>query len=99
MTPKDTNAMQKAWQDWHNDWPEDDIPAVNLSFEKGFKAALEYQEKARGEHQDEKQIKRLQRGHDRYEKLRKINPRDFMALWNRALHGERFDTLVDRIKQ
>jgi len=36
-------------------------------------------------------------GWQRYEKLRKLNPRQFMALWDRGLKGERFDDLVDAL--
>lgn len=40
----------------------------------------------------------LKLGHDRYEKLRKLNPRGYSDLWNRALTGDkRFDELVDEL--
>ena len=37
-------------------------------------------------------------GHARYEYLRTLNPREFAALYNEALHGtaDNFDDLVDR---
>lgn len=34
-----TEVMQKSWRDWHGATPEDEIPSVNLSYEKGFNAA------------------------------------------------------------
>lgn len=40
---------------------------------------------------------RLQRSHDRYEHLRKLNPRQFADLYRANLRGEgAFDDLVDR---
>lgn len=40
----------------------------------------------------------LKLGHDRYEKLRKLNPRGYKALWICALTGgKRFDELVDEL--
>ena len=35
-------------------------------------------------------------GHARYEYIRTLNPRKFAALYDEALHGDRFDDLVDR---
>lgn len=32
---------------------------------------------------------------ERYEKVRKLNPRQFRELWDRNMKGERFDDLVD----
>lgn len=99
MTTLEANAMKKAWVDWHNDWPDEDIPAVNLSFEKGFNAALEYAaKKAAKDNVDPDKMKDWKRGFERYEKLRKLSPRNFMELWHRSLGGERFDDLVDRMK-
>ena len=37
-------------------------------------------------------------GHARYEYLRTLNPREFAALYDEALHGDRFDDLVDRYR-
>jgi len=37
-------------------------------------------------------------GHARYEYVRKLNPREFAALYDEALHGDRFDDLVDRYR-
>jgi hypothetical protein len=37
-------------------------------------------------------------GHARYEYLRTLNPREFAALYDDALHGDRFDDLVDRYR-
>jgi hypothetical protein len=34
---------------------------------------------------------------ERYEKVRILNPRQFKALWDRNMKGERFDDLVDGI--
>ena len=34
----------------------------------------------------------------RYEYLRTLNPRQFAALYDEALHGDRFDDLVDRYR-
>ena len=34
----------------------------------------------------------------RYEYLRTLNPRKFAALYDEALHGDRFDDLVDRYR-
>jgi hypothetical protein len=34
----------------------------------------------------------------RYEYLRKLNPREFAALYDEALEDERFDDLVDRYR-
>lgn len=34
----------------------------------------------------------------RYEYLRTLNPREFAALYDEALHGDRFDDLVDRYR-
>lgn len=36
-------------------------------------------------------------GHDRYEKLRKLNPRQFDELYARNLSGENFDEMVDKL--
>jgi flagellar motor switch protein FliG len=36
-------------------------------------------------------------GHDRYERLRKLNPRQFQEIYSRALSGVNFDRLVDEI--
>ncbi len=41
------------------------------------------------------EIKKLRVAHRRYEALRRVNPRQFMDLWNRNLKGEKFDALVD----
>jgi hypothetical protein len=102
MTTSDTNAMKKAWVDWHHDWPDEDIPAVNLSFEKGFNAALEYKaaETAAFTSQinaDRDQAHKWKLGFMRYEKLRKLDPRRFMQLWNKSIAGENFDSLVDTL--
>lgn len=35
---------------------------------------------------------------DRYEKLRKLSPRQYAELHERSLHGEHFDDLVDRLE-
>lgn len=43
------------------------------------------------------EIKKLRVAHRRYEALRRVNPRQFMDLWNRNLKGERFDALVDEL--
>ena len=43
------------------------------------------------------EIKKLRVAHRRYEALRRVNPRQFMDLWNRNLKGERFDDLVDEL--
>ena len=41
---------------------------------------------------------KLIKGNDRYEKLRRINPKDFSELWLRSLEGdETFDELVDAL--
>ena len=37
-------------------------------------------------------------GHARYEYVRTLNPRQFAALFDEALHGDRFDDLVDRYR-
>ena len=37
-------------------------------------------------------------GNARYEYLRTLNPRQFAALFDEALHGDRFDDLVDRYR-
>lgn len=38
----------------------------------------------------------IRQGHERYEKLRKLNPMQFTALHKRAMHGDKkFDELVD----
>lgn len=34
---------------------------------------------------------------DRYEKLRKLNPRQFCELFIRSLRGEKFDEMVDKL--
>jgi hypothetical protein len=34
----------------------------------------------------------------RYEYIRTLNPREFAALYDEALHGDRFDDLVDRYR-
>jgi hypothetical protein len=104
MTTSEANAMIKAWVDWHGDLSGEDIPAVNLSFEKGFNAALEFKaEETAGFisqiNADRHQALDWKRGFERYEKLRKLSPRNFMELWHRSLGGERFDDLVDRIKK
>lgn len=36
-------------------------------------------------------------GYLRYEALRKLNPRDFVDLRARNLHGENFDEMVDEL--
>jgi len=33
----------------------------------------------------------------RYEALRRLNPRQFEALWNRNMAGENFDAMVDEM--
>ena len=38
-------------------------------------------------------------GHARYEYIRTLNPRQFAALYDEALHGDRFDDLVDRYRE
>lgn len=40
----------------------------------------------------------IRRGHMRYEKLRKLNPREFKDLWEKALKGSHFDSLVDKLE-
>jgi hypothetical protein len=43
-------------------------------------------------------IKRLETAHERYEKLRKLNPRQYSDLWCRCLNGDyHFDELVDEL--
>ena len=37
-------------------------------------------------------------GHARYEYVRTLSPRQFSALFDEALHGDRFDALVDRYR-
>ena len=37
-------------------------------------------------------------GHARYEYVRTLSPRQFAALYDEALHGDRFDVLVDRYR-
>ena len=37
-------------------------------------------------------------GHARYEYVRKLNPREFAALYDEALADERFDDLMDRYR-
>lgn len=36
-------------------------------------------------------------GFNRYEKLRKLSPKDFGVLYNRSLRGDDFDDLVDKL--
>lgn len=44
-------------------------------------------------------IAELQKSHERYEKLRRLTPREFSDLWNENLHpGVSFDVLVDGLK-
>ena len=44
-------------------------------------------------------IRRLRVGHDRYEKLRRLNARQFAELYQRNIKGEgTFDELVDQLK-
>jgi hypothetical protein len=41
---------------------------------------------------------KLIKGNDRYEKLRRMNPKDFSALWLESLEGDKtFDGLVDAL--
>lgn len=46
------------------------------------------------------EIRVLRRAHTRYEKLRRLSPREFMALWNESITrpGANFDRLVDKLK-
>lgn len=39
----------------------------------------------------------LEKSHQRYEKLRRLDPQRFHALWMSSLLGEKFDDLVDRL--
>ena len=34
---------------------------------------------------------------ERYEKVRRLTPRQFKGLWDRNMNGERFDDLVDSL--
>lgn len=43
------------------------------------------------------EIQELRVAHRRYEALRRVNPRQFMALWERNMKGEKFDVLVDEL--
>ena len=48
--------------------------------------------------QNNDKIKRLQLSHDRYEKLRKLNPRQFDELWQESVRGKfTFNELVDKL--
>lgn len=50
------------------------------------------------EHMVEQECARLQAGHDRYEAVRKMSPRQFAKLYMTHIRtGERFDDLVDKI--
>ena len=42
---------------------------------------------------------RFKQGHDRYEKLRLLNPREFSELFCRGLDGENFDEMVDSLPE
>ena len=43
-------------------------------------------------------IQELKIGHDRYEKIRKLDPRQFLDLWTRCLMGNiNFDEEVDKL--
>lgn len=42
-------------------------------------------------------LKAAQAGHTRYETVRKMNPRQFADVWEKALNGQRFDDLIDAI--
>lgn len=43
--------------------------------------------------------KDFERGHNRYEKLRKLTPMEFQALWRSSIHNKTpFDDLVDELE-
>lgn len=42
-------------------------------------------------------IAELEKSHERYEKLRRLDPQRFHSLWMSSLLGDRFDDLVDRL--
>lgn len=35
-------AMRDAWDRWHGDMDEEDVPAISPAFEEGFNAAVEF---------------------------------------------------------
>lgn len=39
----------------------------------------------------------LEKQSDRYEKIRRLNPRQFGELWQRNLKGENFDDMIDAL--
>ena len=44
--------------------------------------------------------KRIKKGHDRYEKIRKLNPRQFAELHKKwFLSGRTFDEIVDELEE
>jgi hypothetical protein len=42
-------------------------------------------------------IAELEKSHHRYEKMRRLSPREFHSLWMQSIAGDRFDDLVDRL--
>lgn len=43
--------------------------------------------------------KEFEQGYNRYEKLRKLTPMEFQALWRSSIHNKTpFDDLVDRLE-
>lgn len=42
-------------------------------------------------------IEKYKLGYERYEKLRKLDPGQYLSLWERALNGEKFDEMVDKL--
>jgi hypothetical protein len=42
-------------------------------------------------------IAELEKAERRYEKLRRLSPREFHSLWMQSIAGDRFDDLVDRL--
>jgi hypothetical protein len=42
-------------------------------------------------------IAELEKSHQRYEKMRRLSPREFHSLWMQSIAGDRFDDLVDRL--
>lgn len=45
----------------------------------------------------ETRIGMLKKSHERYEKLRRLSPREFHSLWMQSIAGDRFDDVVDRL--
>jgi hypothetical protein len=42
-------------------------------------------------------IAELEKSHQRYEKLRRLSPREFHSLWMQTIGGDKFDEVVDRL--